>query len=64
VSLPVLVIGMTLIAIADNSGFSLRFPLLTTLALVVLGLVLRALFLAVVAQVYAICMTGIDRVIH
>ena len=61
VSLPVLLIGMTLIAIADTSGFALRFPLLTTLALVVLGLVLRALFLAVVAQVYAICMTGIDR---
>jgi hypothetical protein len=34
------------------------------LALVVLGLVLRALFLTVVAQVYAISMTGIDRVIH
>ena len=61
VSLPVLLIGMTLIAIADTSGLALRFPLLTTLALVVLGLVLRALFLAVVAQVYAISMTGVDR---
>jgi hypothetical protein len=52
---------MTFIAIADTSGLALRFPLLTTLALVVLGLVLRALFLAVVAQVYATCMTGIER---
>ncbi|MFM9844775.1 MAG: hypothetical protein ACKVOI_17580 [Dongiaceae bacterium] len=60
-SLPVLLIGMTLIAIADTSGLALRFPLLTTLAVVVLGLVLRALFLAVVARVYGICMTGIGR---
>ncbi len=61
VSLPVLLIGLTLIAIADTSGLALRFPLVMTLVLVVLGLVLRSLFLAVVAQVYTICMTGIDR---
>jgi hypothetical protein len=58
VTLPVLLVGMTLIAIADTSGFALRFPLVTTLALVVIGLLLRSLFLAVVAQVYAIRIAG------
>jgi hypothetical protein len=58
IALPLLILFTIFSAIADATGFAAGFPLLTTLVIVIVALTGRALFLAVLAQVYAIRMTG------
>jgi hypothetical protein len=61
VSLPVLIVAMVFVGVVDASGLARIFPLLTTLTLAVIQMIGRALFLAVIARVYEIRMTGGNR---
>lgn len=61
VSLPVLIVAMVFLGVVVASGLARIFPLLTTLTLAVVQMIGRALFLAVIARVYEIRMTGNSR---